>query len=554
MPRVLPGSLQHRIVRPAILSIIGTYSPFYIAAVYWPLASMAGGFGLVLGIGGILEPLLAGAWLCTISILLLLDNVRHRIWGLLAAISYTIAFPSLFFYSWFLTSSQGGILTREGAWLAIIAPLVGLIGGVWGFLWKSSTTATTPGTVDMKAPSLSRLPRDKPVIPALLSIAGTALPLYLLYVFVGALFAPPQPPQEGSVGPDFGFILVPLLVGGAAFLVLLPMVFSIFLLFDPRRHRAWGAVLTVWWGLPSAYLLVAIVVDLVNGGFTVSQGPSWPGIVFTPFLGLAGGVWGFFWHTGVNPRAWTSQTIARAMRGLSGRVMLGGWACIVCAIFASPALAILPSVLVVGNMLLGRRSVRSRARGAALMGLVVASGLSLLAFEVVEYLNAYWEVGPRVAGLAGLVAIVVAGSGLVWSIRGPLIPRWKRLSTTVVFAVLVSVLAGSILLYGFNTIQAYQNRPKPNVAITNIRDTYTQDCGPSGSQTTTFNMTLTLVNTGGNGIATIGYDLNGQQVSSEGYYIEANSQLPIINVVIAHACYGAAVPTYTAVLLSEQAA
>ena len=545
------GSLPLRIVRPAILSIIGVYSPFYVAAVYWPLASTPGG-SLLVTVNFLIVELLAGAWLSIVSILLFLDNVRHRIWGLLAAISYTIVFPSLFFYSWFLTSSQVGVLTQEGAWLAIMAPLVGLIGGVWGFLWKSSTTVATTGTVDIKAPGLSRFPRDKPVIPALLCIAGTALPLYLLYVLVGALFASPQPPQEGSVGPDFGFILIPLLVGGAAFLVLLPMVFSIFLLFDPRRHKAWGAVLTVWWGLPSAYLLVAIIIDLVNGAFTVSQGTYWPGIVFTPFLGLAGGVWGFFWHTGVNPRAWTLPTIVGTMRGMSGRVMVGGWACIVCAIFASPALAILPSVLVVGNMLLGRRTVRSRARGVALMGLVVASGLSLLAFEVVEYLNAWWEVGARVAGIASLVAIVLAGSGLVWSISGPLIPRWKRLSATLVFAVLVSVLAGSILLYGFNTIQAYQNRPKPNVAITNIQDTYTQDCGPSGSQTTTFTMTLTLVNTGGNGIATIGYDVNGQQVSSEGYYIAANSQLPIISVVIVHTCYGTAVPTYTAVLLSEQ--
>jgi hypothetical protein len=302
----------------------------------------------------------------------------------------------------------------------MITPLVGLIGGVWGFLWKSSTTAATPGTVDMKAPSLSSLPRDKPVIPVLLSIAGTALPLYLLYVSVGVLFAPPQPPP-GSEGPGIFFLLVPAFAGGAAFLVLLSMVFSIFLLFDPRHHRAWGAVLSVWWGLPSAYLLVALVIGLINGPYAATgpQGPTWPGIVFTPFLGLAGGIWGFFWHTGVNPRAWTLPTIAKTIRGMSGRVTVGGLASIVCSIFASPVLAILPFVLVVGNIQLGRSSVRSRARGLALMGLVVASGLFLLAFEVVEYLNAWWEVGPRVAGLAGLAATLLAGSGLVWSIRGP---------------------------------------------------------------------------------------------------------------------------------------
>jgi hypothetical protein len=541
----LPG----KIVRPALLSIIGVYSPFYIAAFYWPLASRPGGSLLINGTG-VLLMVLGGAWLSTISILLLLDNVRHRIWGLMVAISYTIAFPGLFFYSWFLTSSQAG------AWPAMITPLVGLIGGVWGFLWKSSTVTATPGTVDMKAPSLSRFPRDKPVIPVLLSIAGTALPLYLLYIFVGALFAPPQPPQEGSVGPNFGFILVPLLVGGDAFLVLLSMVFSIFLLFDPRRHRAWGAVLTVWWGLPSAYLLVAIVVGLINGAYTAtgSQGSSWPGIVFTPFLGLAGGVWGYFWHTGVNPRAWTLPTIAGTIRGMSGRVMVGGLASIVCSIFASPILAILPFVLVIGNIQLGRSSVRSRARGLALMGLVVASGLFLLAFEVVEYLNAWWEVGPRVAGLAGLVATLLAGSGLVWSIRGPLIPRWKRLKTWMVFVTITGLLVGSIFAYSYIHVLQAQNLPKPNVALTNIGGTYVEDCGPSGSQTTTFNMSVTVVNTGGNGIANLGYDVNGQQITSEGYYVHANTQLPIFHFVTVHACYGAQPPTYTVVLLSEQAA
>src|SRR5207247_9524516 len=151
-----------------------------------------------------------------------------------------------------------------------------------------------------------------------------------------------------------------------------------------------------------------------------SRGIEWPGIVCTPVLGLAGGLWGYFWHRGVNPRAWTLPTIAGTIRGMSGRVMVGGLASIVCSIFASPVLAILPFVLVVGNIQLGRSSVRSRARGLTMMGLVVASGLFLLAFEFVEYLNAWWEVGPRVAGLAGLAATLLAWAVLVWSINGTL--------------------------------------------------------------------------------------------------------------------------------------
>ena len=411
--------------------MIGVYSPFYIAAVYWPLVSGAGGnafFTLTaFGLGLILA---VGAWLSTISVLLLLDNVRHRIWGFLCAISYPIVFPSLLFYAWILPISGVGVLTQVGAWAAVIAPLVGFVGGVWGYLWQSSSTVATAETVDVKSPSRLRFPRDKPVIPALLSLVGTALPLFILYVLVGTLLSPPQPqpPQEGSVGPDFGglfLLFLPFLVGGAAFFVLFPTIFSIFLLLDPRRHRAWGAVLSVWWGIPSAYLLAVVIIDLLNGASstTGSQSPSWYSwyttLLFTPILSLAGGVWGFFWHTGVNPRTWTPPTIARTLRGLSGRVTVGGVFSIVFSIFASPVLAILPFVLVVGNMQLGRNGVRSKARGLALMGLVVASGLFLLAFEMVEYLNAWWEVGPRVAGLVSLGATILAGSGLVWSIRGP---------------------------------------------------------------------------------------------------------------------------------------
>jgi hypothetical protein len=188
------------------------------------------------------------------------------------------------------------------------------------------------------------------------------------------------------------------------------------------------------------------------------------------------------------------------------------------------------------------------------MGLVVASGLFLLAFEVVEYLNAYWEVVPRLAGLAALAATLLAASGLVWSIRGPLIPRWKRLKTWMVFVSITGLLVGSIFAYSYIQVLHAQNLPKPNMALTNIGGTYVEDCGPSGSHTTTFNMTVTVVNTGGNGIANLGYDVNGQQITSEGYYVPASTQLPIRAIFTVQACYGAQRPTYTVVLLSEQAA
>jgi len=124
----------------------------------------------------------------------------------------------------------------------------------------------------------------------------------------------------------------------------------------------------------------------------------------------------------------------------------------------------------------------------------------------------------------------------------------------MVFVTITGLLVGSIFVYSYIQVLHAQNLPKPNMALTNISGTYVEDCGPSGSQTTTFNMTVTVVNTGGNGIANLGYDVNGQQIASEGYYVHASSQLPIRAIFTVQACYSMQAPTYTVILLSEQAA
>ena len=74
----------------------------------------------------------------------------------------------------------------------------------------------------------------------------------------------------------------------------------------------------------------------------------------------------------------------------------------------------------------------------------------------------------------------------------------------------------------------------------------------SGSQTTSFNVSITLVNTGGDGIATVGYFVNGQQIWNESYLVHASSQFSYLVTLKVHACYGVVPPTYTAVILSEQ--
>src|SRR5260370_8295278 len=108
---------------------------------------------------------------------------------------------------------------------------------------------------------------------------------------------------------------------------------------------------------------------------------------------------------------------------------------------------------------------------------------------------------------------------------------------------ITGVGVGSVLGYSYIQGLHAQNLPKPNVALTNIGGTYVEDCGPSGSQTTTFNMTVTVINTGGNGIANLGYDVNGQQITSEGYYLPANSHLPIRAIFTVQTSHAAQAPS-----------
>src|SRR5207245_8721957 len=133
--------------------------------------------------------------------------------------------------------------------------------------------------------------------------------------------------------------------------------------------------------------------------------------------------------------------------------------------------------------------------------------------------------------------------------RGPLIPRWKRLKTWMVFVTITGLLVGSIFAYSYIQVLHAQSLPKSNMALTNIGGTYVEDCGPSGSQTITFNMTVTVVNTGGNGIANLGYAVNGQQNTSEGYYVPANSQLPLRDIFTVQAWKGTQPAKSTAVVI-----
>jgi hypothetical protein len=120
----------------------------------------------------------------------------------------------------------------------------------------------------------------------------------------------------------------------------------------------------------------------------------------------------------------------------------------------------------------------------------------------------------------------------------------------VVVLVVGAVIAGAL----FAGVQQSSNLSTPNIAVTNTDGTYRENCGAFGDQTTTWDWSATLVNTGGGGYADIGYDVNGQQVTQNTYYVSAKSQLPITQGLTVNACYGSTIPNYSIVLLAERSA
>jgi hypothetical protein len=120
-------------------------------------------------------------------------------------------------------------------------------------------------------------------------------------------------------------------------------------------------------------------------------------------------------------------------------------------------------------------------------------------------------------------------------------------------AVVVVVIVGGAFIAGafYAGIQQASNLP-PNVAVTNTHSTSYENCGAFGTQTTRFDMSATLVNTGGSGFADVGFDVNGQQVTQNTYYVAASYQTPITDSLTVNACYGSTIPTYNIVLLAER--
>ena len=196
------------------------------------------------------------------------------------------------------------------------------------------------------------------------------------------------------------------------------MLFSLFLLYDPRRHKIWGIALTIWWGLVCVYLSVGIVNSLSTPTYPARSSPfdPWAAVSLTPFLAVVGGVWGIFWHTGRTP-----TSVAKLIFALPRRMMIGGLIIFFAAAILNGFflfLDFLAIVLLFDGALQLRMPGKGRVLGVVGLGSCVAIGL-LLPFVVQRWLpfaSNYW---PGLGGgiVAILIGIFLAGSGAVSTIR-----------------------------------------------------------------------------------------------------------------------------------------
>jgi hypothetical protein len=121
--------------------------------------------------------------------------------------------------------------------------------------------------------------------------------------------------------------------------------------------------------------------------------------------------------------------------------------------------------------------------------------------------------------------------------------------------VVIVIVVGAAIAGAFLTgIQQASNLSGPNVAVTNYHGSYTEDCGAYGSNTTAFDLTATLANTGGAGFVDVGFRVNSQQVRTNSYHINAHADLPIDESFTLDGCLGSTHPTYEIVVLAERSA
>ena len=129
-----------RVFRPAVLSIIGSAGPFSLAWYF-----LTGPFSILVSVGAIppVNRLIGyGAWvtgdvLLAFSIVLLVDQTRHRFWGATVAFLYAPASYIIIGFLYSLAASSDPVAFSIGVG-GLTAQTVGVVGGLWGFFAGSS--------------------------------------------------------------------------------------------------------------------------------------------------------------------------------------------------------------------------------------------------------------------------------------------------------------------------------------------------------------------------------------------------------------------------------
>lgn len=132
-------------------------------------------------------------------------------------------------------------------------------------------------------------------------------------------------------------------------------------------------------------------------------------------------------------------------------------------------------------------------------------------------------------------------------------PQKSGMRTEVKVAIIVGAIVAVIIVAGV-AASFQQQATTPNIEVTNRQGTYSRSCGSYYSNTTTWTLSATLVNTGGRGYAEIAYQLNGATVTSNNYFVNSQSSKDISYGFTLNSCQDPAGSTYNIIVLSQRGA
>ncbi len=133
-------------------------------------------------------------------------------------------------------------------------------------------------------------------------------------------------------------------------------------------------------------------------------------------------------------------------------------------------------------------------------------------------------------------------------------PQKSGMSKEAKVVIIVGVVVVAVIILALIVGAFQQQASVPNIEVTNRQGLYSRDCGVYASNTTTWTLSATLVNTGGRGYATIAYELNGATVASNSYFVNSQSSLDIRYGFTLNSCQDPTSSTYNIVVLSQRGA